>query len=790
MHGKSSRTILISSLPISDLVIPGIQNLEGTVDVNSNNNIRRVSFPNLVSATRILVSNQTSLTTLEFPLLQKVDTLTVKKLPSLTDLTFSAGLTEANNLEITETGARGIYGLNVKKMSSLRVHDNQQMENLQIPNVKSIDTIYITGNGRGRLNLTTPYLDTVNDLTIKNAGSLAVSALSTISNNLVISENIFPSFTFQNLHSVAGTITIDSNQFLKSTNFPELQTVGSALVISNNPSLEIISGFPKLGQIGGSVDVTGSFSEFDVSKLDDIKGGINVQTTSERFKCDTIDKLKNDGVVKGDTVVCLAGTKEPKSVVAQPKTGVPENKDTIKSFGGGDNKGSTNSSVNETKTLLNSGVKHKMNHFDRILKHSQESCIQTCSLVDCQIYVATQKDTAKKESSTISLKTITYAESNLFPVEFDTTTDGTAIIRLQQRLPNKQCAESRVIMRYILPNGVLVANDVDFKFDPINFCPVDKIEIHPLLEKFSLVLYLNSTNSQVSTGNISVQYAAIIIGQDGKVVQSIPFMSDTPVKTKTVVNGNGDFLWTFKPDNNQSITYAKFTLQKQNIAITDPTIPPIITMSVNGIYQLPTNLNLELLNYTTFPTFYGHFGIVFTARYNIPSSSTSQLLLYCTFLIFETNNFIPPLSIYTPTTPLTTLEIMQCGESSFEGIGFKCFITELTSIPIVNNNITSNSIKIIFFDPLYFGGYLQRIYLNNGDGGNGQSWSIVTTDIIKIYNRDKSLINPNILSTSLPISTTIPLEMTPFIITFSKPINLSTGNISIFQFISPTNISN
>ncbi|CAG8480663.1 7729_t:CDS:2, partial [Cetraspora pellucida] len=450
---------------------------------------------------------------------------------------------------------------------------------------------------------------------------------------------------------------------------------------------------------------------------------------------------------------------------------------------------------------------------------------------------------------------------------FDTTTDGTAVIRLQQRLPNKQCAESRVIMRYILPNGSLVSNDVDFKFDPINFCPVDKIEIHPLARKFSLLLYLNSTTPGVSTGNVLVQYAIMIISQDGKIVQnnfpplSTPFMSNVPAKTKMVLNNNGDFLWTFRPNNNDSIIYIKFTSQKLNTVITDPTTPPIYTMSASGIFQTPSNLNLQLQNYTTFPTFYGHFAIAFTARYNA-SSTTSQLFTYCTFLISETNNFIAPLMIYNPTTLLTSLEIMQCGESSFEGTAFKCLlsatqsnsisriqvsflltglITESISIPI--DNITSSSIKTILIDPLYFGGYLQRIYLNsseivgkvfdikgslkgnwdltfanlnfsnivinggsNGneggvglfrnntailvlrDGGNGSKWSVVTTDIIKIYNPDNPLINPNIASTSLSMSTTImPLDAAPLSITFSKPITLSTGNISIFQFISSTN---
>ncbi|RIB25711.1 hypothetical protein C2G38_2241218 [Gigaspora rosea] len=473
---------------------------------------------------------------------------------------------------------------------------------------------------------------------------------------------------------------------------------------------------------------------------------------------------------------------------------------------------------------------------------------------------------------TFSLRTLTYAESNLFPVEFEITTDGTAVIRLQQRLPNSQCAESRIIMRYILPNGVLVSNDIDFKFDPINFCPVDKIEIHPLIGKFILVLYLNSTNPGSTGNNILVQYAAMIINQNGKVIQnnlpllSPPFMSNTSVKTKTVSNSNGDFLWTFKLDNNDSITYAKFTLQKLNTAINDPTAPPIFTMSTSGIFHIPNNLNLQLQNYTTFSTFYGHFAIVFTAGYSTSTSTTSQLFVYCTFLIAETNNLINPLLIYNPTTSLSSLEIMKCGESSFEGTAFKCFlstiqsisnsisrvqvsflltgfVTEITSIPI--GNTSSNSIRTIFFDPLYFGGYLQRIYLNSneiignifdikgnlkgnwdlsftnlnfsnmiikggtngidggvgvfrnnsvilvlGDGGNGVTWSVVTTDLVKIYTPNQSLINPNIASTSLPINTTVPLDTSTMSITFNKPISLSNGNISIFQFLSSINSSN
>ncbi|CAG8694424.1 12301_t:CDS:2, partial [Gigaspora margarita] len=280
-------------------------------------------------------------------------------------------------------------------------------------------------------------------------------------------------------------------------------------------------------------------------------------------------------------------------------------------------------------------------------------------------------------------------------------------------------------------------------------------------------------------------------------------------------------------------------------------------MSTSGIFHIPNNLNFQLQNYTTFSTFYGHFAIVFTTGYSTSTSTAPQLFVYCTFLIAETNNLINPLLIYNTTTSLSSLEIMKCGESSFEGTTFKClltttqsnsnsisrvqvsflltgFVTEIISIPI--GNTSSNSIKTIFFDPLYYGGYLQRIYLNSseiignifdikgnlkgnwdlsftnlnfsnmiinggtngidggvgvfrnnsvilvlGDGGNGITWSVVTTDLVKVY-------TPK--STSLPINTTIPLDTSTISITFNKPISLSNGNISIFQFISSINNSN
>jgi hypothetical protein len=126
---------------------------------------------------------------------------------------------------------------------------------------------------------------------------------------------------------------------LKNLSVPQLQLLGGALSLANNTELSEVD-VPKLKQVDGTVDVTGNFKKIDLSSLVDVRGGLNVQTSSNEFSCDNVNKLKG-GVTKGHEFTC-------KSNVTNPKSGISMNNGT-------DSNDETNSSghtIQITKTSL------------------------------------------------------------------------------------------------------------------------------------------------------------------------------------------------------------------------------------------------------------------------------------------------------------------------------------------------------------------------------------------------------------------------------------------------------
>ncbi|CAG8484956.1 5417_t:CDS:2, partial [Acaulospora colombiana] len=298
-----SGAISITSLSLPDLVFPHLQYLDGIIAVNNNDRLRRLSFPHLKSATRISVVNQTLLTTLEFPSLQKSEFLLFKVLPSLTDLSFSMGLNDTGSFEVADTGITSLNGLDMKNTKSLRITDNRNLVHLRLPYLRNTDELFLSGNGQGTIRINAPSLNSLRDLTLRNVGFTSLPGLGTISNDLVIEENSFDSFSIPNLGSVSGTLTIRSSP-LKSICLPELQSVGGSVVISNNPNLQTITGFPKLKQVNGFIDITGSFRELDLSGL---------QESREKHLC-AGRELKNPKAL-------LAGKKERKVITGKNDTG-------------------------------------------------------------------------------------------------------------------------------------------------------------------------------------------------------------------------------------------------------------------------------------------------------------------------------------------------------------------------------------------------------------------------------------------------------------------------------------
>jgi hypothetical protein len=96
--------------------------------------------------------------------------------------------------------------------------------------------------------------------------------------------------------------------------FPKLTSIGGTFLIANNTVLSNIGGFDKVDTVGGSIDWTGSFDNASLPSIGDVRGGVNVQSSSSTFQC-PFSSIQNNGVVKGKGFVCTGKVANPSSGV-------------------------------------------------------------------------------------------------------------------------------------------------------------------------------------------------------------------------------------------------------------------------------------------------------------------------------------------------------------------------------------------------------------------------------------------------------------------------------------------
>ncbi|KAI9351698.1 hypothetical protein BD770DRAFT_393912 [Pilaira anomala] len=187
-------------------------------------------------------------------------------------------------------------------------------------------------------------------------------ALTLVKSDISFHENEFSSLVMDKLERIGGTVTIANNNKLTETSFKSLSVVNGALSIGNNTQLVSIDGFPVLSEIHGTADLAGSFDEYKLPSLQDVRGGMRLQTTSNKVGCSDLErKLKGENIVKGDTWSCSASMQESNMVptVGQSPT-IPNSGTSGGSNSGGSTGGSTKggngSSGNAADNMQTSGA--------------------------------------------------------------------------------------------------------------------------------------------------------------------------------------------------------------------------------------------------------------------------------------------------------------------------------------------------------------------------------------------------------------------------------------------------
>lgn len=95
---------------------------------------------------------------------------------------------------------------------------------------------------------------------------------------------------------------VDNNQ-LNKISMNQLSIVGGTFSIGNNSNLASIDGFPKLEQVRGSIDLSGAINKVEIPALQDVRGGMRLQTTSSSFQCSNLENMRAS-VIKGTSFDC------------------------------------------------------------------------------------------------------------------------------------------------------------------------------------------------------------------------------------------------------------------------------------------------------------------------------------------------------------------------------------------------------------------------------------------------------------------------------------------------------
>ncbi|KAI9493442.1 hypothetical protein BDB00DRAFT_956999 [Zychaea mexicana] len=305
--------ITIENVGTNKLTVKGIQSLKGDLIVKDNNALTSLTLDSLqVIDGQMKLDNNKILSRFEPKALIGVRSFEAAVQPALSSIAFPAGLSQADRFMVSDTTAARIDGLKMDKVSNLIIDNNIYLKSVDLSNLTDIgDTLTVSANSPS-LNLDLHSLGGVKHGSFRNLAGVNLDGLKHVSGDISFISNTFGKLGLKEISEIDGTLTITNNNQLSELALPKLRRLGGALSVGHNTQLGTIEAFPNLEEVDGTLDIVGTFDEVKLPKLSDVRGGLNVQTSSSKFSCNDMSKLKN-GVIKGNSFLCKASVAKPKS---------------------------------------------------------------------------------------------------------------------------------------------------------------------------------------------------------------------------------------------------------------------------------------------------------------------------------------------------------------------------------------------------------------------------------------------------------------------------------------------
>lgn len=286
-----SGNIAIATQAAGDITLNGVKKITGGIYAEENANVTSLSADSLESVGDFSLKNVVGTTSINFPKLTTVDSITWISVAKLNSVV--APITEANNIDIENTELQEFPSFNLTTINSLTVVNNRFISSIKLGLTNITGALVVQGN-EGDLSIELLSLKSANNITVQSSNSFRAPLLSEMGDSLTLQSNVFESFSTPGLKTVGGSFVVSDNNKLTNVSLPALEEVKRALVIANNTLLSKISDLPKLKKIGANLDFHGNFSEVSLPSLAQVDGSFNIQSTGDIQKtCDEVFKPKS-----------------------------------------------------------------------------------------------------------------------------------------------------------------------------------------------------------------------------------------------------------------------------------------------------------------------------------------------------------------------------------------------------------------------------------------------------------------------------------------------------------------
>jgi hypothetical protein len=181
-------------------------------------------------------------------------------LTALQELTFTQGISTADDILITDTQLNSLNGINLQTVQSMDINNNLYLQVISTQLANITQSLTIDANGQN-LKVEFPNLVFAYNMTLRNISSISIPSLASVNTTLGFYGDYMTSVMAPNLTSVGGDLAFIANAELTNISMPALTTVGGGVTIANNSALMTIDGFPSL-KTTGAINMSGNFSRY------------------------------------------------------------------------------------------------------------------------------------------------------------------------------------------------------------------------------------------------------------------------------------------------------------------------------------------------------------------------------------------------------------------------------------------------------------------------------------------------------------------------------------------------